>query len=672
MNIEKVKVETLIRENMMEYSAYVLLHRALADLRDGMKPVQRRILWSMFTNKDFKLTKSANVAGQVMKFHPHGSSYPTIVNMVQKDRHETPLIIGKGNFGQKTSKDIQPAADRYTEVKLSEIAIEMIKDYNKGTVKMIDNYDGTLKIPEVLPVKFPSILTYENSGIGVGFGCSIPSFNLVEVCNAVEKYILTGEKILLYPDFATGGSLIKSETSLNRVNFEGTGSFMLRGKATIDKNEIVITEIPYTTTREAIITKISERYKEGKFKEITNVIDLTGLKGLNITITAKKNADMQLLLEKLYKLTPLQTSYGANINVLDEGLPAQLGVWGIIPKWIDWRKEVIVNQLNNELVQGRKKLHLLYGLKAVLSDIDKTVDIIRFTPSALLISRLIDIFSISEEQADYVANMKLRNINEDYIKKEIKDIDTFEESLNELEKNIKNKKYINDLLIEGLKESVEKYGVSRKTILIDPESASKVDIKAVIDSTIEDYEAYVYITNDGYAYKFKEPQEELNLKPKDKVIKRYITNNKATVIVFDSEGNAIKLPVNDIPVTRKGNLGSFIKPLFKKYIPSEIINYALLDDKQKYLIMVYDNNRIAKIDIQTAYNNSRTILKKAWNLKQTLAEVYTLENDVILVITDDKGKQDVNTSELHVTAKKDATGVYTSNSRKLKRIRIKK
>ncbi len=259
---------------MMEYSAYILLDRALPDIRDGLKPVHRRILYSMYLQKAFKFTKSANVAGQVMKLHPHGSSYGSMVGMVQKDRHTNPMLEGKGNFGQYTSRDLMPAADRYSEVKLSDIAIDMMQNFDKDVVDFIDNYDGTIKMPEVLPVKFPSILAYSNSGIGVGFSSSIPSFNLKELNEAIVKYIETGEKTILVPDFATGGFIVKEDNVFYQLNEEGRGTVKIRGKAKIAKNEIHITEIPYSTTREAIIEKIVELNKIGKLKEVTDVKDL--------------------------------------------------------------------------------------------------------------------------------------------------------------------------------------------------------------------------------------------------------------------------------------------------------------------------------------------------------------------------------------------------------------
>jgi DNA gyrase subunit A len=314
-------IEHIIKDNMMNYSAYVLLDRALPDIRDGLKPVHRRILVTMLNEKAFNLTKSANISGSVMKLHPHGDSYPTIVNMVQKDKQNIPYIVGKGNFAQHTSRDMQPGASRYTEIKLSEVAKEMLSNLKKGMVRIIPNYDGTLTMPEVLPVKFPTILTHTNIGIGVGFSSSIPSFNLIELAAAMIEYINTGKKTNLVPDFATGGLISNDVEMFSQINETGLGSLKLRGKAKIVGNEIAITDIPYTTSREAIIKKIVDLSKAGKFKEILDVKDLTGLKGQLIEIRCRKNSDMQLVLDKLFKLTSLEASFSVNMNILINNLP---------------------------------------------------------------------------------------------------------------------------------------------------------------------------------------------------------------------------------------------------------------------------------------------------------------------------------------------------------------
>src|SRR5699024_3534816 len=289
-----------------------------------------RALWAMKEMGATKLTKSANIAGEVMRYHPHGSTYPTMVGMAQKDAQHNPYIIGKGNFGSYASA-LAYASDRYTEMKLSEISLDMMADTNKDGIDFIDNYDSTKKMPEVFPVKYPSVLAYAQSGIGVGFSSSIPSFNLVELNNAISEYIKTGEKTDLVPDFGTKGYVINDKSIIKSINEDGRGSVKLRAKAEIDGLEIIITEVPYSTTKEKIIKRIKDLVKQDKLREVRDVEDGSGLSGLQIIVTAKRGTDMELLLEKLYQDTPMESSYSANMMVLNtDGLPELMGVWGIV------------------------------------------------------------------------------------------------------------------------------------------------------------------------------------------------------------------------------------------------------------------------------------------------------------------------------------------------------
>jgi DNA gyrase subunit A len=352
-----------------------------------------------------------------MKIHPHSDSYPTIVNMVQVDRNTIPLLEGKGNFGQYTSRDLAPAASRYSEIKLAQISIDMMKNFEKGLVNFIDNYDGTIKIPEVLPVKFPTILTYAQSGIGVGFSSSIPSFNLIEICEAMIHYIKTGEYSILIPDFATGGYILNDAAAFEQINKSGTGSIKIRGKAHIEGNEIIITEIPYGATRENIIEKIVE-LAGSKLKEVVNVIDETGLKGMAISIDAKKGTDMNLLLEKLYMFTPLQSNFSCNMNILINDLPKVLGVHEIIENWLKWRNECIKKELEYDIAKIKEKLHILEGYQKILTDIDAAIDIIRKTNEKVINAKLMKYFNIDFNQAHEIINMKLIDLNKDLLIRE--------------------------------------------------------------------------------------------------------------------------------------------------------------------------------------------------------------------------------------------------------------
>lgn len=456
-------IENIIKDNMMDYSAYVLLNRALPSLEDGMKPVHRRILYAMLKEKATKFTKSANISGAVMKYHPHGDSYPTIVKMVQTDRHMTPFIEGKGNFGQATSRDLQEGASRYTEVKLTPLALDSMQNFEKNIVDFIPNYDGTLMMPSHIPVKHPNILTMANEGIGVGMSSDIPSFNLIEVCDAVEKFILTGEHTNLTVDFATGGYIIANDEEIEKMNKTGRGTITLRSNmSVVGKNKIEITEIPFNTTREAIIEKIIALTKDGKLS-VSNVQDLTGLKGQKILITAKRGADIEQLQKDLYKLTPLETNYTSNMNILVDGLPKVLGTHEIIEKWIVWRISCIKRGISFDIQQMEKKLHTLYGLRSILTNLDRAIEIIRFEEEENIDSTLMKEFSLTEVQANEVSKMRLRDISKKNIEKKIQEIADLEKKVAMYNHVLKSKDQLNKIVINGLKQVKEKYGKERRT-----------------------------------------------------------------------------------------------------------------------------------------------------------------------------------------------------------------
>lgn len=647
----------------MEYSAYVLLDRALPDLRDGLKPVYRRILYTMYLQKAFKLTKSANIAGAVMKLHPHGSSYGTMVGMAQKDRSAVPMLIGKGNFGNHTSRDLAPGADRYTEVKLSDISIDMMQNFDKNLVKFVDNYDGTMRMPEVLPVKFPAILAYAQSGIGVGFSSSTASFNLSEICDAVIKFIQTGEHTTLVPDFPTAGSIVSEPEVFEKINKEGRGTVKIRGKAEIEGNEILITEIPYSTTREHIIDKIIELAKSGKLKEVTDVKDLTGLKGMLISITARRGTDMNMLLEKLYRFTPLQDTYSSNMNILIDDLPRVMGVHQIIEEWLKWRRSCIERGLQYDVKKMSDKLHILRGLEKVLLDIDKAIDIIRRSKEDQIELNISSHFGVDEDQAKEIANMKLRNINKDHILKRIKEINKLEETINSYKSMIGNEDKLNLIVIKGLEETKEKYGRARQTKIIEVEDRPVV--RLVQD--IPNYPVWIHLTKEGYIYKFRGTQTP-TLKPGDEVIKMFETTNDSEVLVFTADRVCHKVELNRIDETRVTNLGTYLPNVIRGN-NAEIVNYSILDEKHKILVAAYTNNRLTKINLKS-FDGSRKILKNAFNKTQELVDLITLEDEAKLKIVTDRTEVEVDTTNLKITNSRGATGVYCTRKGEMKKVEV--
>lgn len=653
MNTIQKPVQDIVQDNMMNYSAYVLLDRALSDVRDGLKPGQRRILITMLNEKAFTFTKSANVSGAVMKLHPHGDSYPTIVHMVQKDNQNIPLIIGKGNFAQHTSRDMQPGANRYTEIKLAEVSKDMLKNIKKGMVNIIPNYDGTLTMPEVLPVKFPLVLTQVAIGIGVGFSSSIPSYNLIELVDAMIEYINNGTKTLLYPDFATGGYISSDVAAANQISETGLGPVKIRGKAKIVGNEIQITEIPYSTTREAIIEKVIELAKTEKLKEVVDIKDLTDLHGQMIEIRCRRNTDMQSVLDKLYKLTPLQTNFNANMNMLIDDLPRVAGVWDTVSEWLLWRKECIIKGLMFDTDKMKDQLHLLKGLEKVLLDIDSAIEIIRATPEKEMIPALMAKYSIDETQATEVADMKLKYINRDYILKKVAEIDELAKRISINERAIKSDAILNQIIIKGLKESAEQYGQERKTEIVEMSEIGKLTF---VKQNTPDYPMYVKLTKDGYAYKAK-TEKELTLKAGDAVIQSFETVNSAELLVFTVNGDCHKIKLSDIDETKPNQFGTYLPAVMGDN--DEIIGYSVFDNKHKFIVSVFENRKVAKIDLQSFVGN-RKKLKNSLNMNSKLMKILTFANEDKFTVVTNRYTVECNTSDFTLTAKRDAQGAFAT------------
>ena len=422
----------------------------------------------MKQSKATSLTKCNTVSGNVMKYHPHGDCYDTMVNLTQTDKQLIPLIIGKGNFGQNTSRDIAYAHGRYTECKLSEIAKDMLKDVDKHMVNMIPNYDSTQLLPEVLPVRFPAMLAYANSGIGVGMSSSSASFNLNEICDAIINFLQTGERQGLFPDFATGGYLFVDVDEIQKINVDGIGTVTLRAKCNIVDNVIQIVEIPYGKTREVIIDKIIKLIELGKMPYIDTVKDLTGLKGMNIEITIKKSRKhlIQNILDELYELTPLQATYPVNMRMLVDGLPIVMGVWPTIEKWLDWRRGCIIQGIDYELGQLSTRHNILEGFVKIIEVIDEIIECIKSSKEDEVIPNLMNLFNLNLEQAEYVGNMKLRNLNKEYLKNKIKELKNIQDRMSMLDKTKNSNKLIDKIIIEDMNDVKQKFGIPRRTLFI--------------------------------------------------------------------------------------------------------------------------------------------------------------------------------------------------------------
>ncbi len=561
-------VDTL-RKNYMPYAMSVIISRAIPEI-DGFKPAHRKLLYTMYNMGLLTgaKTKSSNIVGATMKLNPHGDGaiYETMVRLTRGNEALLhPFVDSKGSFGKQYS-DMVCAAPRYTEAKLDPICSEIFGGIDKDAVDFQDNYDGTIKEPVLLPTAFPNILVSPNTGIAVGMASNICSFNLAEICDAVCAYIKDENTdftdIIKAPDFSTGAYLLYDREQIEKVYKTGRGSFKLRAKYGYNKKDncIEVTEIPYTAKVEAIIDKIAALAKEKKLTEVSDVRDETGLEGLKIAIDLKRGVDPDKLMKKLYKLTPLEDSFACCFNVLIEGTPRILGVGQIIEEWTAWRRECVKRELYFNLGKMKDKLHLLYGLEELLLDIDKAIKIIRETESEkMVIPNLMKGFKIDEIQAEYIAEIKLRNLNKEYILKRISEKDELEKKIAETEDILKSDKKVGKLISKQLEDIKKKYAKERKTEILY-EFEEHVETARVV----EDYPVNVVMTKEGYFKKIIPPKsdkaktEELTFKEGDSLLCAFDVANDYDLLFFSDAGNVYKSKIDDFDAVKPSALGDYI------------------------------------------------------------------------------------------------------------------
>ncbi len=666
-----------LKENYMPYAMSVIISRALPEI-DGFKPSHRKLLYTMYKmnlltgNK----TKSANVVGQTMKLNPHGDSaiYETMVRLTRgNDSLLHPFVDSKGNFAKHYSRDMAYAASRYTEVKLDEISKELFKDIDKNTVDFTDNYDGTLKEPVLLPVTFPNILVNPNQGIAVGMANCVCSFNLKEVCDTTIAYLKNSKcdltETLLAPDFTTGGELIYNKEVISSIYETGRGSFKVRSKWRFDKKNgfIEIYEIPYTTTAEAIMDKIVELIKAGKIREVNDVRDETDLKGLKITLDVKKSTDAEALMQKLFKLTSLEDTFSCNFNILDGNVPKVMGVREILEKWTAFRMNCIVRKTKYDINKLTHKLHLLEGLKKILLDIDKAINIVRNTEKDEdVIPNLISGFDIDEIQAEYVADIKLRNLNKQYILNRLDDIENLIEELDRLDKIIKDPKEVKKIIISELKEISKKYGADRRTTIVNDD-----EIKVFSETeNIENYNLRVFLTSDNYLKKISHVSLRSSgaqkLKDDAYMICEWDTTNTCDLILISDKQNAYKLKLYDVIDCKASDWGHFL-PNIVEMEPGERIVYAVpTSDYKGHLLYIFENGRGAKIPLSSyETKTNRKKLINAYCKKFPLVDVKFLSEDCDVVLYTNLDKVVVfNTSVLQEKAARDTQGVIVMNLKK--------
>lgn len=679
--IVEQKIANTLEKNYMPYAMSVILSRAIPQI-DGFKPSHRKLLFTMYKMGLLgpTRTKSANIVGQTMKLNPHGDSaiYDTMVRLSRGyEALLHPYVDSKGNFGKFYSRDMMCAASRYTEARLDDICEELFKDIDKDTVDFVDNYDNTLKEPTLLPASFPSILVNANTGIAVGMASSICPFNLKEVCRATIMLIKDSQadisKVILAPDFPGGGNIIYDEKIMSDIYKTGRGSIKIRARYTYDKEQncIDISSIPPTTTSEAIIEKIIELIKKGSIREISDVRDETGIEGLKITIDLKRNVNPDKLMQKLYKFTTLEDSFSCNFNVLIDGSPRVLGVKALINEWIRFRQDCVKRRTQFDLSKKKSKMHLLEGLKKILIDIDKAIEIIRNTKEeSMVVPNLMEGFSIDEKQADYVAEIKLRHLNKEYILKRTDEIKSLKEYIEYLESILNDDAKVKEIIAEELRVVSEKYGGPRKTMLIYKNDLELEDI----GEEIKDYPVYLFLTKNNYFKKITPQSLRMNseqkLKEGDEVIQKIESNNNFDLLFFTNKQQVYKSKVFEFQDTKASVLGEYIKTKLDLDEDEEVVYMISTKDYSGNVLFFFENGKVAKLDLSVyKTKNNRKKLINAYSDKSNVVAIKHIISDKDLLLTASSGRMlIINTDMLQVKTTKTTQGVAVMSLRKSQRL----
>ena len=595
--------------NYMPYAMSVIVSRAIPEI-DGFKPSHRKLLYTMYKMglQSGGRTKSANIVGQTMKLNPHGDAaiYETMVRLARSN--ETllhPFVDSKGNFGKVYSRDMAYAAPRYTEAKLEPICNELFRDIDSETVDMVDNYDATMKEPALLPTTFPNVLVSANQGIAVGMASNICSFNLKEVCDTTIALMNNPDHDILEtlpgPDFSTGAERRFDAAAAREIYNTGRGSFKLRAKWRYVKEGslIEITEIPYTTATEVIMDKVAELIKAGKIKEIADMRDETDLGGLKLTIDLKRGVDPEKLMQKLFRMTPLQDSFPCNFNILNAGMPRVMGVGEILPEWVAWRTDCVKRRLFHQIGRKEERLHLLKGLERILLDIDKAISIIRETElESEVVPNLMIGFGIDEIQANYVAEIKLRNINKEYILRQTRAIDQLEEEIEDLRATLNSSRKLKGVIIKELQEVSKKYGQPRKTeILYEPAQA---EVEEEEDDT-PDYPVTVFLSREGYLKKITAQSlrmsGEQKFKEGDSLRLQQEATNKTEILVFTDQFQCYKSRLSDFDDSKASLLGDYL-PQKLGFDPGEnAVEVIFTTDYKQMLLFFFENGKVAKVPL---------------------------------------------------------------------------
>ena len=674
--VDQAITETLDM-NYMPYAMSVIVSRAIPEI-DGFKPSHRKLLYTMYKMGLLTggRTKSANIVGQTMRLNPHGDAaiYETMVRLAKGN--ETllhPFVDSKGNFGKVYSRDMAYAAARYTEAKLDSICAEVFKDIDSDTVDMVDNYDATMKEPALLPTTFPNVLVSANQGIAVGMASNICSFNLREVCDTAIALMKNPDHDILEtlpgPDFSTGGELLFDEAATREIYSTGRGSFRLRAKWRYvkDGNLIEITEIPYTTATEVIMDKVAELIKAGKIKEISDMRDETDLGGLKLTIDLKRGVDPEKLMQKLFRLTPLQDSFPCNFNILIAGMPRVMGVGEILDEWTAWRTDCVKRRIFFQVQKKEDRLHLLKGLERILLDIDKAISIIRETElESEVVPNLMIGFGIDEIQANYVAEIKLRNINKEYILKQTRAIDDLEGEIADLRDTLNSPRKLKNVIIKELQAVADKFGQPRRTeILYDAQETAPEE-----EDDVPDYGVTVFVSKEGYLKKMTAQSlrmsGEQKFKEGDSLSFSQETTNRAEFLVFTDRYQCYKSRLSDFDDGKASQLGDYLPQKLGFEAGENLVALVFCGDYKGFILFFFENGKAAKVPL-SAYETktNRKKLTGAYSDRSPLIKVVALDTDEQMAVYSTDGRAAIfSTAQLLPKTTRNTQGVAVMTLKK--------
>ena len=675
--VEQQIVSTL-EKNYMPYAMSVIMSRAIPEI-DGFKPSHRKLLYTMYKMGLLTggRTKSANIVGQTMRLNPHGDAaiYDTMVRLSRGyEALLHPYVDSKGNFGKFYSRDMAWAASRYTEAKLAAICSELFRDIDKNTVDFVDNYDSTMQEPTLLPATFPSVLVNANTGIAVGMASSVCSFNLKEVCETAAARIQHPNHDILStlqaPDFPGGGQILYDRQQMEQIYRTGRGGIRVRSRYAYDAsaNCIDITQIPPSTTVEVIVEKVVDLVKQGKVKEISDIRDETGLAGLKITIDLKRGADPHKLMAKLFRLTTLEDTFSCNFNILVQGVPRVMGVGEILDEWTAFRIECVRRRTEFDLQKKMDKLHLLKGLEAILLDIDKAVSIVRKTEEeAEVVPNLMIGFGIDEAQAEYVAEIKLRHLNREYILKRTQDIAQLQSVIADLNGILDDPKKITKIIIQELKEVAEKYGQPRRSILLYQDELA--DVAEELDE-VPDYPVNLFFTRDGYFKKIT-PQSlrmsgEQKLKEGDEVTEHIEATNAADLLFFTDRCQVYKAKASDFDDTKASVLGDYVPAKLQMDEGESILQMVVTSDFGGYVLFFFENGKAAKVELSSyETKTNRKKLVNAYCDKSPLVSLLVLPEDAEVLMTSSQGRKLlVHTGVIQAKSTRNTQGVQVMTLRR--------